>query len=41
MGEGNLIMEKHDLIKEKYSFQDLVELMKILRSENGCPWDRE
>ena len=34
-------MEKHDLIKEKYSFQDLVELMKILRSENGCPWDRE
>lgn len=27
--------------KENYKFYDLVELMKILRSENGCPWDRE
>ncbi len=24
-----------------YDFQHLVEIMKILRSENGCPWDRE
>ncbi|HYE84084.1 MAG TPA: nucleoside triphosphate pyrophosphohydrolase [Clostridia bacterium] len=23
------------------SFEDLVELMKSLRSENGCPWDKE
>ena len=23
------------------SFEDLVELMEALRSENGCPWDRE
>jgi len=26
------------MIKEKYTFDDLVEIMKILRSENGCPW---
>ena len=29
------------LKKEKYSFEDLKEIMRILRSENGCPWDRE
>lgn len=29
------------MLKEKYEFSDLVEIMKILRSENGCPWDRE
>lgn len=27
--------------KEKYSFYDLVEIVKCLRSENGCPWDIE
>lgn len=27
--------------KEKYEFSDLLEIMKILRSESGCPWDRE
>lgn len=27
--------------KEKYCFYDLVEITKILRSEEGCPWDRE
>lgn len=27
--------------KEHYSFPDLVELIRILRSEEGCPWDRE
>ncbi len=27
--------------KEKYSVEDLREIMKLLRSENGCPWDRE
>lgn len=27
--------------KDKYTFKDLVKIMKILRSENGCPWDRE
>ena len=29
------------LEKEKYSFEDLCAAMTILRSENGCPWDRE
>ncbi len=27
--------------KEKYSVEDLREIMRLLRSENGCPWDRE
>ena len=27
--------------KEKYGFRDLVEITKILRSDDGCPWDRE
>lgn len=30
-----------DTNKEKYSFEDFVEIIRILRSENGCPWDRE
>lgn len=27
--------------KEKYNINDLIEVMALLRSENGCPWDRE
>ncbi|MCM1023111.1 MAG: nucleoside triphosphate pyrophosphohydrolase [Prevotella sp.] len=27
--------------KEKYDINDLLEIMRILRSENGCPWDKE
>lgn len=27
--------------KETYGFKDLVEIVKILRSPEGCPWDRE
>lgn len=27
--------------KPSYTVEDLVEIMRILRSENGCPWDRE
>ena len=27
--------------KEKYTIEDLLDLMAFLRSENGCPWDRE
>lgn len=27
--------------KENYNFQDLVEIMKILREPGGCPWDAE
>ncbi|MBE6572199.1 MAG: nucleoside triphosphate pyrophosphohydrolase [Ruminococcaceae bacterium] len=29
------------LQKENYTFDDLCSIMAILRSENGCPWDRE
>lgn len=25
----------------RFGFENLVEIMKILRSENGCPWDKE
>jgi len=27
--------------KEKYTIEDLLELMAFLRSDNGCPWDKE
>jgi len=27
-------------LKEKYGFDDLVEIIQLLRSENGCPWDK-
>jgi tetrapyrrole methylase family protein/MazG family protein len=26
---------------QKYSFDDFLEIVKILRGENGCPWDKE
>jgi len=29
------------MLKDKYEFSDLIEIMALLRSENGCPWDRE
>ena len=29
------------MLKDKYEFSDLVEIMKLLRSEKGCPWDRD
>ena len=32
---------KELLTKNKYNFNDLREIMEILRGENGCPWDRE
>lgn len=28
-------------MKENYSFYDLVNIMDLLRSPQGCPWDRE
>lgn len=28
-------------IKQKYTMDDLLEIMRLLRGENGCPWDRE
>lgn len=27
--------------KDKYTFDDLVEILRILRRPGGCPWDRE
>ncbi len=27
--------------EERHDFESLVEIMKLLRSENGCPWDKE
>lgn len=27
--------------KSRYDINDLIEIVKILRSPNGCPWDRE
>lgn len=27
--------------KDNYNIQDLLKIMELLRSENGCPWDRE
>ena len=27
--------------KSRYDMEDLLELMRILRSDNGCPWDRK
>ena len=29
------------LKKERYDFEDLVTILEVLRSEKGCPWDRE
>jgi tetrapyrrole methylase family protein/MazG family protein len=29
------------MLKDKYDFSELIDIMKHLRSENGCPWDRE
>ena len=28
-------------MSQKYTFKDFVEIINTLRSENGCPWDRE
>lgn len=30
-------MDKHD---KKYSYEELLEIIEVLRSENGCPWDK-
>lgn len=34
-------MVKDFSFKQSYNFYDLVEIMKLLRSEDGCPWDKE
>ncbi|MDF1616476.1 nucleoside triphosphate pyrophosphohydrolase [Petrocella sp. FN5] len=34
-------MTKIEKNGETYTFEDLLQVMSILRSEEGCPWDRE
>jgi tetrapyrrole methylase family protein / MazG family protein len=29
------------MLKNNYEFTDLVEIMRLLRDKDGCPWDRE
>lgn len=33
-------MNKEKAEREKYSLDDFKEIIKVLRSEHGCPWDR-
>lgn len=35
------MISKSSFKKEKYSIEDLLQIMKILRSPGGCPWDIE
>ena len=37
------VEEKIECLKTKnnYGFEDLVDVVEVLRSEKGCPWDRE
>lgn len=38
----NIGMLKNELVsKKEYGFDDLINIMIVLRSEDGCPWDRE
>ena len=38
----NISEKKKELLnRERYSFEDLVDIVTILRSEEGCPWDKE
>jgi tetrapyrrole methylase family protein/MazG family protein len=40
MKRGSSVVDGFEF-KDKYDFADLVNIMKILRGENGCPWDKE
>lgn len=40
MNEANKVIESL-MSKSSYNFDDLCDLVAVLRSENGCPWDRE
>ena len=33
-----MLLDKAD---EGYGFEDLITVVEVLRSEEGCPWDRE
>lgn len=30
-----------NFVKKDYTFDDLIDIMKLLRGDGGCPWDRE
>ncbi|MCX7711970.1 MAG: nucleoside triphosphate pyrophosphohydrolase [Clostridia bacterium] len=29
------------MLKDNYTFAELIDIMALLRSENGCPWDKD
>jgi tetrapyrrole methylase family protein/MazG family protein len=29
------------MLKDRYDFKELLDIMALLRGENGCPWDKE
>lgn len=35
------LVKENWMLKEKYDIQDLLRIMELLRSPEGCPWDRE
>lgn len=35
------MMDNKETDKKRHSIEELLALMKLLRSEKGCPWDRE
>lgn len=36
-----VVLEKKSLIeKKRYNFDDLLDIIRVLRGENGCPWDK-
>jgi tetrapyrrole methylase family protein/MazG family protein len=42
MSDVKISAIKEELMsKSEYRFDDLVKIMQVLRSEEGCPWDRE
>ncbi len=34
-------LAKELILKSNYTFDDLIKIMEILRSDEGCPWDKE
>ena len=42
MNEQQIREKKNELVnKNAYTFEDLVSVVELLRSEGGCPWDME
>lgn len=35
------LKEKYSVLKDNYSWQELVEIFYFLRSDQGCPWDQK